>query len=92
MSSDDSKVTGIRGDGKSLDQPKIANFKDPLPQLAFHTVKGEPIIVDMQLLTKAAERLGGINKGDVVSLGSHRNAKGQFVVDYDSLRIERQGE
>jgi len=69
--------------GDSVDTPQVANFVEPQQIL---TVNG--MAVDMARFIEASERLG-VGKGDVVSIGGHRNAKNQWVPDYDTVRIER---
>jgi hypothetical protein len=69
--------------GDSVDNPKIANLVEPLPQM---TINGIPL--DMQKVAEAANRLGA-EKGDVLSVGGYRNARGTWVPDYDSARIEK---
>lgn len=77
--------------GDSVNNPQVVNLKQPLPHVTLHTEKG-PLSVDMNEFKAAAERLGlgGIQKGDVLSINSHRNAKGQLVPDYETIRIERE--
>jgi hypothetical protein len=72
--------------GDSVDDPKLVNLVVPLPQL---TVNG--IELDMIKVAQAAERLGA-QKQDVLSIGGYRNAKGELIPDYDTIRIEKRAD
>jgi hypothetical protein len=72
--------------GDSVDDPKLVNLVAPLPQL---TVNG--IELDMIKVAEAAERLGA-QKQDVLSIGGYRNAKGELIPDYDTIRIEKRAD
>jgi hypothetical protein len=72
--------------GSSADNAKIVNLVDPLPKV---NVNG--MDVDMARFAQAAEHLGA-GKGDVLTIDGHRNAKGQWVANYDSIRIERRAD
>jgi hypothetical protein len=79
-------------DGTTPETAKIVNLKDPVPSLKMQMKDGRWIDLDMTKFKEAAERLGlgGIQKGDVLSIDSHRNAKGVWEPNYDSIRIERE--
>lgn len=79
--------------GDSVTNPQVVNLKDPLPHVTLHTEQG-PLAVDMNQFKTAAQRLGlgDVQKGDVLSISSHRDARGVLVPDYDSIRIEREAE
>lgn len=73
--------------GKSVDEPTVANFKDPLASYSVMTNAG-PLKLDMR---EVAKRVGGeLKKGDVISVGAYRNGKGELVPMYDSIEIERE--
>jgi hypothetical protein len=80
----------VTNEGESIENPKVVNLKDPLSALWLHTPSG-PVKVDMQKFAEAAKTLGlgEIRKGDRLSIGAFRNAKGEWVPDYSSIRIER---
>lgn len=65
-------------------QPPIVNLKDPLPQLFLMTEKGK-VEVDMQ---EVAKRVPDAVCGDIISIGAYKNAKGEWVPDYDTVQIE----
>lgn len=67
--------------GDSIDTPQVANLINPLPT---QTTNGMQI--DMHKFAEAAKRLGA-EKGDVMTIDGHRNAKGQWVPDYNTIRI-----
>lgn len=83
----------MSNEGESIQNPKLVNLKDPLPVLTLHTPSG-PVKVNMQRFADAAKQLGlgDIRKGDRLSIGAIRNAKNQWVPDYDSIRLERAAE
>jgi len=70
--------------GDSVDSLQVANLVTPLKQPKI--ING--LKVDMIRFAEAAEQLGA-DKHDVLSIGGFRNAKGEFVPDYDSVRVER---
>lgn len=72
--------------GDNIDNPQIANLVKPLDT---QVING--MTIDMHRFAAAAEKLGA-DKLDVLSIGGYRNAKGEFVPDYDSVRIEKRGE
>lgn len=78
-------------EGESVENPKIVNLKDPVSQLILHTPSG-PVKVDMQRFADAARTRGldHIQKGDVLGINAIRNAKGEWIPDYSSIRIERE--
>ena len=69
-------------DGQSAEAPKIVNLKQPQ-----QTQRINGMLVDMHKLKAAADKLGAV-KGDVLSIGGYRNARGELVPDYDTVRIE----
>lgn len=72
--------------GKDIDNPTVANFKEPIASTSFMTAAG-PMKVDMRVI---AQRIGReLDKGDIISIRGFRNAKGELTPDYDSLQIER---
>lgn len=72
-------------DGTNIDKPKLANLAKPTGHT---TVNG--ILIDWQKLTAAAEeRYGELAKGVVISVSGYRNARGEMVPDYDTVRIEK---
>jgi hypothetical protein len=66
-----------------VDNPLVANLVSPV---AVATING--MTIDMHQFAAAAEKLGA-EKSDVLSIGGYRNAKGQLVPDYSTVRIER---
>lgn len=55
------------------------------------TDTGALLEVDPAKMAAAAERIGA-DKYDVLSIGGYRDAKGEFVADYDSVRIEKRND
>lgn len=74
--------------GDSVDNPLTANLKDAQARVTVYTETGQKLIVDMREFAKAAEKLGA-DAHDVMSINGYRNAKGELVPDYDSVRIVR---
>ncbi len=64
----------------------MANLVKPV---AVATING--MTIDMHQFAAAAEKLGA-EKLDVLSIAGYRNAKGQLVPDYSTIRIERHGQ
>lgn len=69
--------------GESESDPRLANLVNPVDSLVINGMR-----IDMRKFKEAADRLGA-DKHDVLSIGGYRNAKGELVPDYDSVRIER---
>lgn len=72
----------------SIDDPLRYNPTVPSPILYINMGNGKRMLVDGKKLATAAEALGA-NAYDTLSIGGWRNAAGEFVPDYDSVRIER---
>lgn len=73
--------------GQSADEPMVVNLKDPNGTKTLTTETGMKLKIDVKKMAKAADRLGA-TQHDVLSIDGYRNAKGEFVPDYDSVRIE----
>lgn len=73
--------------GESAEEPLVVNLKDPNGMKTLTTETGEKLKIDAKKMAAAADKLGA-DKYDVLSIGGYRNAKGEFVPDYDSVRIE----
>lgn len=69
--------------GDSTDNARIANLVAPEPSMIVNGVE-----LDMRRVAEVAERLG-VDKLDVLSIGAYRNARGEWVADYDSAKIEK---
>jgi hypothetical protein len=69
----------------------VVNLTQPTLQTIKLDVGDGHMTVDVQKLKDAADELGA-NKYDVLSIGGYRNAKGEFVPDYDTVRIEKRHE
>jgi hypothetical protein len=69
--------------GNSVDDPQIANLKDPVSQ---QKIGG--MVIDMKRFAEIAEALGA-EKGDVLSIGGYRDSRGELIPDYDTVRIEK---
>jgi hypothetical protein len=72
--------------GESVDDPQIVNLVQPLETLTINGMQ-----VDMHRFAEAAKLLGA-DKRDVLSISGYRNAKGQLVPDYSTIRIERKAD
>lgn len=72
--------------GESAHEPQIVNLVQPLETLTINGMQ-----VDMRRFAEAAHQLGA-NKHDVLSIGGYRNAKGQLVPDYSTIRIEHKAD
>lgn len=66
----------------------VVNLKDPYGVKKVTTDTGMKLLVDAKKLAEAADRLG-VNAHDVLSIGGYRNAKGEYVPDYENVRIEK---
>jgi hypothetical protein len=66
-----------------VEHPQVANLVSPV---AVTTING--MTIDMHQFAAAADKLGA-GKLDVLSIGGYRNARGELVPDYDTVRIER---
>lgn len=73
--------------GKDISNPKLANLVSPIGHVTVQTTQG-PMQVDMHKFAVAADKLGA-GKYDVLGISGYRNAKGELVPDYDSVRIEK---
>jgi hypothetical protein len=73
--------------GENLDAPKVVNLVTPQQTPLY--VNGVPL--DMNRVAEVAEHFD-MQKGDVLSIGGYRNAKGEWVPDYTSARIEHRAE
>lgn len=73
--------------GETIGDPKVVNLVTPLDRVKVQTQQGD-LWVDMVRFAEVADRLGA-DKLDVLSINGFRNAKGELVPDYDSIRIER---
>jgi hypothetical protein len=69
--------------GDSIDKPQITNLATPQ---GYTTLCGMKI--DKVKLAEVCDRLG-VDKYDVISIAGYRNAKGELVPDYDSVKVER---
>ena len=69
--------------GGSFDNPRLVNLVAPAKSLEINGM-----VVDMELFAKAAEKLGA-GKYDILSINGFRNAYGELVPDYDSVKIEK---
>lgn len=67
----------------SSEFPQIANLAQPVGHLLCNGMS-----IDSKKLAQAADKLGA-GKSDVLSVAGYRNAAGQLVPDYDTVRIER---
>lgn len=70
----------------SPEHPQLVNLTNPC-----QTQRINGMTVDMHKLAEAADKLGA-QASDVLSIGGYRNARGQLVPDYDSVRIERRAQ
>lgn len=70
------------------DEPQVVNLTQPTLETIKVAVGDGHMIVDVQKLKTAADELGA-GKYDILSIGGYRNAKGEFVADYDTVRIEK---
>jgi hypothetical protein len=68
------------------EHPLVANLISPV---AVTTING--MTIDMHQFAAAADKLGA-GKLDVLSISGYRNAKGELVPDYSTVRIERRGQ
>ena len=68
--------------GESPDNPRLVNLTTPVEELSINGMK-----VDMHRFAQAANALGA-QADDVLSISGYRNARGELVPDYDSIRIE----
>lgn len=66
---------------------RVINLSAPTLETIKLEVEGGHMIVDVGKLKTAADELGA-GKYDVLSIGGYRNARGEFVADYSSVRIE----
>lgn len=73
--------------GKDISTPKLANLVAPQGNITVQTTQG-PMQVDMHKFAVAADKLGA-GKYDVLGISGYRNAKGELVPDYNSVRIEK---
>ena len=71
------------------DSPDDAPIVDLVRPLGEKTING--MVVNMQLLAQAADRIGA-GKHEMLTFTGYRNARGELVPDYDSVRIERRSE
>lgn len=72
--------------GKDVDNPTVANFKDPIACTSLMTEAG-PVKVDMREIAKRIGRQ--IDKGDVISIAAYRDGHGNLKPMYDTIQIER---
>ena len=74
-------------DGATLDQPKVANLKDPAIKPVEVMTTAGPMLVDMRKVKAIADAMG-IDRHDVFSIPGYRNARGELVPMYDAIRFE----
>lgn len=70
-------------DGKTVEDARRANLAKPSGTTLLNGLE-----IDYVRFAAAADALGA-DKFDVLSIRGYRNAKGEMVADYDSVRIEK---
>jgi hypothetical protein len=75
-------------EGATPDDPKIANLKEPSANPVKVMTSAGSMLVDMRKVKQIADKMG-IDKHDVFSIPGYRNARGELVPIYDSIRFER---
>lgn len=73
--------------GADADKPQLVNLTEPKGTKTINGLK-----LDMLKFAAVIEKLGGVDAGDVISIGGYRNAKGEIVPDYDTVKIEKRAE
>lgn len=68
------------------DTPETAPTVNLVTPLGEKTING--MVVNLKLLAQAADKLGA-GKYEMLSISGYRNARGELVPDYDSVRIEK---
>lgn len=75
----------------TTDDLLVVNLTQPSMKTIKLDVGDGYMTVDVQKLKTAADELGA-GKFDILSIGGYRNSRGEFIPDYDSIRIEKKDE
>lgn len=74
-------------EGMTPDDPQVANLKDPMAKPVKVMTSAGPMLVDMRKVKEIADAMG-LERHDVFSIPGYRNARGELVPMYDSIRFE----